>query len=221
MIRTFYRLPVASPEDDFHLAIAGIPFDGGLSYRPGARFGPAAIRDISSLARSFHPQHQLNVFKKIKCADIGDFSIDPLDLLKTTEKIENQALNILQKGKLLFSFGGDHSVTLPLLRAHRRYWGTPLGLIHFDAHFDTYPAAWGHDFHHGSFLRHALEEGLVDTQKIIQICIRGSLAGADDQELAQKYAIQTISCQTVKIEGLEQTVKSLKPISGPCYLTFD
>jgi len=220
-IRTFFRLPAASLDQEFDTAILGIPFDGGLSYRPGARFAPASIRDISSLGRAYHWNHDVNVFKKMRCADVGDCKIIPLSLEKSYELIENHVTQILSSKKRLLSIGGDHSITLPILRSFKKRYGSPLNLIHFDAHLDTYPAAWGCEYHHGSFLRHAIDEGLVNPLGTIQIGIRGPFAGQDDLDFVREKGVQVITNEMIKVEGLSTVTKKLKTLNGPTYISFD
>ncbi len=221
-IKTFYRLPyVTDPNLDFNVAIMGAPSDAGVSYRPGARFAPSAIRDISSLGRSYHWNHDIHVFKKLKCADVGDSSVDPLSIENTLTLIEQNSFDWIQAQKKLLTFGGDHSVTLALLRAFKRYHKTPLNFIHFDAHLDTYPAAWGHEYHHGSFVRHAIEEGLINPSSSLQIGVRGPLAGDEDLNVNIKYNLKYITTDEIKIEGLKEISKKLSHFNGPTYLSFD
>lgn len=220
-IRTFFRLPNISLDESFDVALMGIPFDGGLSYRPGARFAPASIRDISSLGRAYHWNHNVNVFKTLRCGDIGDCKVVPISLEKTYALIEDQVTRVLGSGKKLLSLGGDHSVTLPILRSFKKHYKQPLNLIHFDAHLDTYPAAWDCEYHHGSFLRHAIEEGLVDPKGTIQIGIRGPFAGSDDLDYVTQKGVQVVTNQDIKLHGLTEVSKQLQTLSGPCYISFD
>jgi len=220
-IKTFFRLPHAQLNEPFDVAILGIPFDGGVSYRPGARFAPASLRDISSLGRSFHWNHDLNIFKSIKCADIGDCKVVPISLEKSYHLIESQVTQVLSNKKRLVSIGGDHSITLPILRGFKKAFQTPLNLIHFDAHLDTYPAAWDCEYHHGSFLRHAIEENLVDPKNTIQIGIRGPFAGSDDLDFVASKGVQVISNEMVKLKGVVTIANQLRKLKGPTYISFD
>jgi len=220
-IRTFYRLPHANLDQEFEIAIMGIPFDGGLSYRPGARFAPSSLREISSLGRTYHWSHDINVFKSVRCADIGDCKTVPLSLEKTYELIEKQVSQVLCSNKKLLSIGGDHSITLPILRAFKKRFQAPLNLIHFDAHVDTYPAAWDCEYHHGSFLRHALKEGLVNPNGTLQIGIRGPFACHDDIDFVTQLGVQVITNEMIKIEGLKSVAGKLKKLKGPTYISFD
>ncbi len=220
-IKTFFRLPIADIKDQFDIAIFGIPFDGGVSYRPGARFAPSAIRDASSLGRGFHMSRALSLFEKMKAADIGDCSTVPIDQVQTYEKIEKFVSEILATNKKFISVGGDHSTTLPILRALRKKYNEPLAFIHFDAHLDTYPAAWGCEYHHGAFARHAVEEGLVDPQQMIQIGIRGPLAAADDLNFIKKHGIKIVTVDDIRDHSLNDFLKTLPRFKGPAYLSYD
>lgn len=221
-IKTFFRLPHVPVDDDYDIGIFGTPFDGGVSYRPGARFAPSHIRECSSLGRSYHWSRGTNLFKSVKVADIGDCSTVPISLDATYEKIEAFVSNIAGKNKKFVSVGGDHSTTLPILRALRKKHGRPLSFIHFDAHLDTYPAAWGCEYHHGAFARHAVEEGLVDPKKMIQIGIRGPLADGGDLDFIKKHQITVYTMDDIKKGHISDFVKSL-PVFGdePTYLSFD
>jgi len=221
-IKTFFRLPIAHPNDDYDVAILGIPFDGGVSYRPGARFGPSKIRESSSLGRGFHWGRGTQIFSKIKCADIGDCPIVPIDLAQSYTKIEEFIFNLASKNKKIISAGGDHSITLPILRALKRKYGVPLNFIHFDAHFDTYPAAWNCEYHHGSFLRHAIEEGLINPLNTIQIGIRGPLASSNDLDFIKLHKITVFSMDDIRADHLKSFLAKIPIIpSGPTYISFD
>lgn len=221
-IKTFFRLPQDHPfTGEYDVGIVGIPFDSAVSYRPGARFAPSSIREASSLGRGFHWSRGINFFKKMKVADLGDCPTIPLSIEKTYELIENHFAHILKRDKRFVSIGGDHSTTLPLLRAVKKHYGVPLKLIHFDAHLDTYPAAWGCEYHHGAFVRHAVEEGLIDPRNTLQIGIRGPLAGEEDLEFVQTHKVQVTTVDDIRIQGLEAFIQKLPTFSGPTYLSFD
>lgn len=221
-IKTFFRLPHVEVNQDYEVGLFGIPYDGGASYRPGARFAPSHVREASSLGRGFHLSHEINIFQKLKIADLGDCSVVPIDQVQTYAKIESYVYQLAQLKKRFISVGGDHSTTLPILRALKKHYGQPLGLIHFDAHLDTYPAAWGCEYHHGTFARHAVEEGLVDPRKMIQIGIRGPLAGADDLDFVKKHKIRVISVDEIREKSLTEFLKTLPVFDQtPTYLSYD
>lgn len=220
-IKTFFRLPHVEIRADYDIGLVGVPFDGGVSYRPGARFAPSQIREASSLGRGFHLSRGIQLFEKKKIADLGDCPVVPIDQTKTYEKIEQYFSELLKHNKKFVAIGGDHSTTLPMLRAAKKKHGV-LNLIHFDAHLDTYPAAWNCEYHHGSFLRHAIEEGLVKGSSTLQIGIRGPLAGADDLDFVKKHQVQVTTVDDLRTQGLESFIHSLPRFdSGPTYLSFD
>ncbi|MFZ4403350.1 MAG: agmatinase [Pseudobdellovibrionaceae bacterium] len=221
-IKTFFRLPYVELQQDYDLGIFGIPFDGGVSYRPGARFAPSKVRELSSLGRGYHLDRQQGVFENIKVADIGDCSTVPIDLPQTYEKIEGFVEKLLHHNKKFISVGGDHSTTLPVLRALRKKYQVPLSLIHFDAHLDTYPAAWGCEYHHGSFARHAVEEGLVDPRSMVQIGIRGPLTSSQDLQFIRKHQIRCITVDDVRASTLPEFLKTLPSfVHSPTYISYD
>jgi agmatinase/guanidinopropionase len=221
-LKTFFRLPIAHPKENFDVALFGIPFDGGVSYRPGARFAPQAVRAASSLGRGFHMTHARNVFEYLKVADIGDSQTVPVDQKQTYQKIEKFTSEVLKYKKRFIAVGGDHSTTLPVLRALRKHYKKPLAFIHFDAHLDTYPAAWGCEFHHGAFARHVVEEKLVDPKKMLQIGIRGPLAGGDDLDFVKKHKISVKTVDDIREGNLKKFCQSLPDFGNtPTYISFD
>lgn len=220
-IKTFFRLPHVDIDEGYELAIQGVPFDGAVSYRPGCRFGPTRIREASSLGRGFHWSRALNWVDSLKVADIGDCSVVPMSVEKTYELIEKQTSKVLDLGKKLISVGGDHSTTLPLLRSFHKKYGK-LRLIHFDAHLDTYPAAWGCEYHHGAFVRHAVEEGLIIPEKSYQFGIRGPLAADNDLDFVNKHKINVNTVDDLRIQGLESFLKTIPEFDDtPTYISFD
>lgn len=221
-IKTFFRLPYFDIQQDYDVALFGIPYDGGVSYRPGARFAPSKVREVSSLGRGFHMSRNEHVFEKLKVADIGDCPTVPIDQAQTYERIEKFVSQILSANKKFIAVGGDHSTTLPVLRALKKHYKQPLAFIHFDAHLDTYPAAWGCEYHHGAFARHAVEEGLVDPKKMVQIGIRGPLAGSEDLNFVNKHGIKVITVDDIREKNINDFVKTLPVFDGmPTYISYD
>jgi agmatinase/guanidinopropionase len=220
-VRSFFRLPLAELSEAFDVAIMGVAHDAGTSYRPGARFAPAKIRDVSALGRAFHMSRERNWVEALDVADIGDCPVNPLSQEETYTAIEAKAAEVFAAGKRLISVGGDHSTTLPLLRAASRAHGR-LNFIHFDAHLDTYPAAWGQEYHHGAFARHAVEEGLVDPARMLQIGIRGPLAGSDDLDFPRAHGIRVTTVDDVRDMGIRDFCAALPAFAdGPTYVSFD
>lgn len=221
-IKTFFRLPHVPVDADYDVGIVGVPFDGGLSYRPGARFAPSRVREISSLGRVFHFGRMEAFTKKIKVADIGDCPTVPINLEKTYERIQSFFARALSLDKKLITVGGDHSITLPILREYRRRYGKPLALIHFDAHLDTYPAAWDCEYHHGSFARHAVEEGLVDPKRYHMFGIRGPFTGADDLDFVKRHGITVHTIDEIRSGDLRSFIASLPDFGDdPTYISYD
>ncbi len=222
-IKTFFRLPHVPVDQDYDVALVGVPFDGSLSYRPGARFAPSRIRELSSLGRAYHWERQMNFVDRLKVADIGDCPIVPIDVAKTYKSIEKYFAKLMNLEKRFISVGGDHSTTLPILRALKKKYKKPLALVHFDAHLDTYPAAWGCEYHHGSFLRHAIEEGLVQPKKTFQIGIRGPLAAAEDLEFVNKKGLQPFTVENIRSVNIKTVSAKINKLIGNdlCYLTYD
>jgi len=220
-IKTFFRLPHVAEDADFDVGICGIPYDGGVSYRPGARFAPSRIRETSSLGRGYNWARGYNFLQKIKVADIGDCPTVPIDQAQTYERIQNFIAQLLKNSKRFVAVGGDHSTTLPILRAVHQKFGK-ISLIHFDAHLDTYPAAWGCEYHHGTFARHAFEEGLADPKKSYQIGIRGPLASQQDLDFVKKTGVNVITVDDIRKPGLEKFLDQLKIQTDlPTYVSFD
>lgn len=221
-IKTFFRLPYVPVDADYDVGIVGVPFDGGLSYRPGARFAPSRVREVSSLGRAYHYGRMAAYTKKIKVADIGDCPTVPIDLEKTFERIHVFYEALLAKGKRVLTVGGDHSITLPILREMRKIAGRPLAFIHFDAHLDTYPPAWDCDIHHGSFARHAVEEGLVDPKLYHMIGIRGPFTGTSDLDFVKKHGIHVHTVDEVREQGARAFAAKLPDFgAAPLYITYD
>ncbi|RYZ69855.1 MAG: agmatinase [Proteobacteria bacterium] len=221
-IKTFFRLPHVPVDADYDVGIFGIPYDGGVSYRPGPRFAPTAVREMSSLGRGFHMTRELNWIEKLKVADIGDCSTVPIDQKQTYLNIEKHVGQVLSHGKKFIACGGDHSTTLPVLRALRQHYGEPLQFIHFDAHLDTYPAAWGFEYHHGAFARHAVEEGLVDPKKMLQVGIRGPLAAGADLDFVREKGIRVLTMDDIREVPITEFCNQLPVFDDtPTYISFD
>jgi agmatinase len=199
------------------ICIAGIPLDLGTTNRSGARFGPGAIRQASRmLVDGEHPQHRVEA-TKLPLADIGDFPIALGDLVASIALIEESAREI----EHLVALGGDHSITLPLLRALAKKRG-PTALIHFDAHVDTWPDSFGQPFGHGSVFYHAIEEGLIDPRRMVQIGIRSPVS-REVHDWTAARGVVTISAQDVHASEPAVIVGRIGEIVGdvPVYLSLD
>jgi agmatinase len=202
---------------DAAICIAGIPFDLGTSNRPGARFGPAAIRQASRmLVDGDHPASWAEI-ERLDLADIGDFRIAHGDILGTLAKIEEQAARI---GHLV-ALGGDHTITLALLRALARCKG-PLALVHFDGHVDTWPESFGLAWGHGSPFYHAIEEGLIDPHRTIQIGIRSPMH-REIFDWTTGKGVTIVTAEDVHETGPAVVAKRIREVvgTGAVYLSFD
>jgi agmatinase len=220
-VSTFLRLPVHDDPRDVDVLIVGAPFDGGTSYRPGARFGPRAVRQASALTRGFHPEPGLDLFDHLRCADGGDVATVPLSIDESLARIAARLEEIARAGAVPAMVGGDHSVTLGALRALAKVHG-PLGLVHFDAHSDTYGPAWGFDVHHGTIFRNAVEEGLLRPSEVIQLGIRGPLTEPHDLAFAEKSGFEIVSVDAIKrdLDGARDRLTRFRH-GGPVYVSFD
>src|SRR5262245_5457149 len=220
-IATFMLLPAAESPAGLDVAVLGIPFDGGVSYRPGARFGPRAVREQSSLIRPWNPVLKVHPFQRLQMADCGDIDVVPTSIERTFERIQEAIDSVSAAGAQPLSVGGDHSITLPILRALARRHGR-LGLVHFDAHPDTWDEYFGSKFFHGAPFRRAIEEGLIDPRRMIQIGIRGPLYGPEAFALHEQYGIKVIRIEAVKEHGTGWVAGRLGRLrGGPLYCSFD
>jgi len=221
-IRTFMRLPHVSMTDGVDVAVVGIPFDTGTSFRPGARFGPMAIRNVSSLLRPFHPHHGLDVFEQLSVIDYGDAGVIPGNIDRTYAAVGDTFGRLAGAGVTCVGLGGDHSVTLAELRALADRFG-PLALLQFDAHGDTWDEYFGERYSHGTTFRRAAEEGLLRTTSSIQIGMRGSLYHADDLRAGEELGFQVITCDELRALGPQAFAQAVSERVGewPTFVSFD
>lgn len=220
-VSTFLRLPRHDDPKDVDCLLVGAPFDGGTSFRPGTRFGPRAVREASALTRAYHPDPGIDLFEHLRCADGGDVLCVPMDLPRTLRHLEARAREIAEAGALAAFVGGDHTCTLGVLRGLAKVHG-PLGLIHVDAHSDTYGPAWDCDIHHGTVFRNAVDEGLVRPEDVLQIGIRGPFSTRDDLAYAREHGFHIVSAEDVHrdLDGLLGRIRAM-PATGPYYVSFD
>jgi guanidinopropionase len=220
-IATTMLLPAVSSPAHLDVAIVGIPYDGGTSYRTGARFGPRAIREQSSLIRTWHPVLKVHPFERLRIADCGDVDVVPISIERTFEVVTNRISEILAAGAIPLSMGGDHSVTLPILRSIARRHG-PVGIIHFDAHPDTWDEYFGSKYFHGTPFRRAVEEGLIDPRRMIQVGIRGPLYGPEDFAFHDEHGIEVLRIEPIKEQGTAWVASRFERLRGaPVYVSFD
>jgi agmatinase len=220
-IATFMRLPHIQQPEELEIALLGIPFDGGTTYRPGTRFGPRHVRQQSVLIRPWNPMLNLDPFAKYRVADYGDFSVNPLSIEDTFHRVEEQMRPLLDAGTRCVSVGGDHSLSLPLLRAIHKKHG-PVALIQFDAHNDLWDEYFGCKYSHGTPFRRAIEEGLIRNGCFLQVGLRGQVYSKHDFDFALKHKVRMISAEEFHTRGLTLFRKQLDAFRGkPVYVTLD
>ena len=221
-IPSFMRLPVSRDLKDVDVAILGVPFDSGTSYRTGTRFGPRKIRETSLLIWGHNSTLNVSPLKKLKVVDYGDVSVIPTSIEHTMSAITTTASEIINQGTTLITMGGDHSIALPLLRAQAKKHG-PVSLVHIDAHIDTWEAEFESvPYSHGTPFRHALQEGLIREGEYVQIGIRGPLSGEHDYADAKKLGARTITIHEVMDKGIPEILKEVhQRMKGPVYVTVD
>jgi len=218
---TFMLLPQRRDPAGLDVALVGIPYDGGTSYRSGARYGPRHVREQSSLIRPWNPVLQVSPFEKLAVADCGDVDVVPISIEGTFAAIERDMRAFVEAGVRPLAVGGDHSITLPILRALARRHGR-LGLVHFDAHPDTWDEYFGSKYFHGTTFRRAIEEELIDGRRVVQIGIRGPLYGADDFDFHREHGLEAIRVEVVKERGTAWAIERLQKLEGgPVYCSFD
>jgi agmatinase len=219
---TFARLPRLDQVTRCDVAVVGVPFDSGVSYRPGARFGPSAVREASRLLRPYHPGLDVAPFAAQQVADAGDIACNPFNIDEAVETIEHDADALQRSGTRLVTVGGDHTIALPLLRSAARRYG-PLALLHFDAHLDTWDTYFGAAYTHGTPFRRAVEEGLLDTEAISHVGTRGPLYGKRDLEEDRRIGFGIVTAADVMRRGVYETVEALRERIGdrPLYVSVD
>jgi len=221
--RTFMRLPfIETLDKDMDFVITGVPFDSGQSFRTGARFGPEAIRDFSILLRPYNPEQAINIFDYVSGVDYGDIPVVPGYIQDTYEKMEEALSPIVQQGIIPIVLGGDHSITLAELRAIAKKHG-PVALLQFDAHSDTWDSYFGKKYNHGTVFRRAIEEGLLDVSRSLQIGMRGGLYGIEDLDDARNLGLDVYTTNQYKKAGVERMLEIIhqRVGNGPVFLSFD
>ncbi len=220
-LATFMRLPHTRDVVGLDVALLGIPFDGGTSYRPGSRFAPREIRQHSSLIRPYNPALQVNPFEVLRVADVGDVDVNPIGIEDTFARVEQSVGALLDANVIPLCVGGDHSLSLPLLRAVVRRHG-PVGMVHVDSHQDMWEEYFGNKYFHGTPFRRAVEEGLLDTKRVVQIGIRGPVYAEADFDFARRNGIRWVTARQLAREGLDWVTNQLRVVhGGPVYLSFD
>jgi len=224
----FFRLPVAelgsaSPYAGANAVLIGVPYDGGVTYQPGARLGPYHLRRTSALLQTFHPVHRCDVFRMIHVLDGGNVAFPPFDAAAVRQRVQAEVAAIIEARATPFVVGGDHSVALPAMRAVAGVHG-PLAVLHVDAHLDmSGPEVWGEPFHHGAPLRHALLEGLVAAGQLYQVGLRASWGHPEEGALAVAHGARGYPMAVVEARGIADIAREIRDSIGdrPLYVTFD
>jgi agmatinase len=221
-VRTFMRLPFVQATADVDFAVVGLPFDTGATWRVGTRFGPEAIRSASSILRPYHIGLDVNIFDHLSGVDYGDAPVVPGFIEHSYEKIEAFLAPLYEAGVTPIALGGDHSIVLAELRAAAKKHG-PLGLVQFDAHGDVWDSYFGHAYTHGTPIRRAMDEGLLDGSRVIQIGMRGPLYAPDDIQQARDFGFDVLLADDVRVLGVARVVEAIrrKVGGGKTFLSFD
>src|SRR5438445_8778005 len=221
-IGTFMRLPNVADMAGVDAAFIGIPFDTAVSYRIGGRFGPAAIREASRLLRPYNVEQDIDIFEHVSAVDAGDLAVIPGNVQASYEVIDKGLGPILAAEVVPLAIGGDHSITLGELRAIAKRHG-PVGLVDFDSHTDTWDNYWGERYTHGTWCKRAIEEGLIDTKRAVQLGIRGSLYGSEDRGGARALGLRLIPTEELLTRGVDDVLLEVRRRigDGPVLLTFD
>jgi agmatinase len=220
--RTYARLPHVKDLAGVDAAVYGMPWDGGASFRGGARFGPEGVRSASGMIRTYNPVQRVQVFGALSTIDYGDCPTVPGYIEDTLDRIEGFVAPLAEAGVVTVGIGGDHSATLGELRALARTHG-PLGLLHLDSHTDLWDSYNGRPYSHGTMFRRALEEGLVDPARVLQAGMRGPLYGEADEQIPDELGVLTIPW----VELVEMSPERLADLArarlgeGPAFLSLD
>jgi agmatinase/guanidinopropionase len=222
-ITTFMRQPATRDLENVNVALLGVPFDSATSYRSGTRFGPRKIREVSAMLWGSNQALRVAPLEHLRVIDYGDVDVVPVDIQVTFERITNDVKTILDAGATVIALGGDHSIALPLLRAHHAKFGK-IAVVHFDSHGDM----WDYDFEgfkysHGTPFRRAVEENLIDTNAYLQIGIRGSTSDLNDYEMARNLGAKMITIGEALKMGTERIGEAIHQTVGnrPVYVSFD
>lgn len=222
-IASMFRLPVQTDAAGLDVAIIGVPLDIGTSNRNGARYGPRQIRSESVLVRPYGMATGAAPFDSFQVADIGDVALNPYNLLKSIDLIESHYSECLAHDIVPVSIGGDHTITLPILRSLARKHG-PLAMVHVDAHADINDLMFGESIAHGTIFRRAIEEQLIDPHKMVQIGLRATGYGADDFDWSRQQGVRVVTAEECWYRSLSPLMDEVRQTIGPdtpTYLSFD
>jgi agmatinase len=221
-VRTYARCPASTDWANADVAVIGVPFDTATSFRPGPRFGPAAVREASLLLRPWHPALEVDVFGALSVIDGGDLEVTPGNAERTTAQIAEGLRPVVDAAATPLVLGGDHSIVLGELRAHARKHG-PVAVVLLDAHADTWDAYYGERYFHGTPFRRALEEGLIDPGRSLLAGMRGSLYAASDLDEPRSWGFEIVPCDELRTWKPQQYGERVRARigDGPAYLSFD
>lgn len=221
-IATFMRLPGTHSPADLDVAVVGVPFDIGTSNRPGARFGPRGIRDESVLLRPYNMATRAAPFDSLRIDDTGDVATNPYNLADAVDRITAHFRSLLSHGVITATLGGDHTIVLPILRAMAARHG-PIGLVHIDAHTDINEHMFGEAIAHGTPFRRAVEEGLIDCDRVVQIGMRGTGYAADDFDWSRSQGFRVVQVEDCWNRSLAPLMGEVRDQvgGGPVYISFD
>jgi agmatinase len=219
---TFARLPAINEVDHADVAVVGVPFDGGVTYRPGARFGPQALRAGSRLLRAYHQRLDVYPFHTQQVVDAGDIACNPFSIDEAIQQIDEFATTIIDRGTRIIALGGDHTIALPLLRATHRKHG-PVALVHFDAHLDTWDTYFGANYTHGTPFRRAAEEQLIVPGASLHVGIRGPIFGREDLTSDEALGFGIIPTEAIDELGVPAIAAFISERVGnhPVYISID
>jgi len=221
-VATLLRRPLVNDPSGVDIALIGVPYDGATENRPGPRHGPREIRNMSSFTRSVHHVTRVNPYELCSVADLGDVNFsNPFDLQQCFADITDFYTNICAAGAVPLSVGGDHSISLPILRAVAAE--RPVGMVHIDAHTDTSDHEFGHKFTHGTPFRRAMEESLLDSNRTIQIGIRGAQNSEESWQASEDAGIRVMYMEEFTSLGMQATLDEVRRVvgQGPTYISFD
>lgn len=222
-IASMFRLPVQVGAENLDIALVGVPLDCGTSNRAGSRYGPRQIRAESVLVRPYGMATRAAPFDSFQIADTGDVALNTYNLEKSIDIIEAHFDQVLASGAKTLSMGGDHTITLPILRAQAKKYG-PLAVVHVDAHADMNDHMFGESVTHGTIFRRAIEEGLIDPQSMVQIGLRATGYAADDFDWARARGVQVVPAEDCWYQSLAPLMNEVRQRIGherPLYLSFD
>jgi guanidinopropionase len=220
-VATFMRVPRVDNAAGVDVGLVGVPFDLGTNFRTGARQGPAQIREMSRIIRRVNASSRIAPFRLCNVADMGDTPIDPFDLLGSVDKITKFISDLTDQGVAPISAGGDHTITLPILRGLFR--GKAFSCVHFDAHADTLDTLIGSKINHATPFRRLVEEGIIDPKRTIQIGLRGTRFGDDDIQYGYDVGMRIVTMDDFEEMGRKAVIEEARRVcgDGPTYITFD